>query len=49
MHDEKTSGELLMRWVPVVDERGRTRMETCWVLLGGPVTAPVAASVTHAA
>lgn len=50
MHDEKASGELQMRWVPVVDERGRTRMETCWVLLGAALPATVPApQVTHAA
>lgn len=53
MHDTQMSGELQMRWIPVVDERGRTRMETRWVL-GSQVAAPDAAldttpRVTHAA
>lgn len=30
---EMTRRTPVMRWVPVTDERGRTRMEARWVLL----------------
>ena len=31
MKESKVSGELTMRWVPVVDAHGRTHMEAVWV------------------
>lgn len=30
--------QLEMRWVPVTDERGRTRMEAVWIEIGAPAT-----------
>jgi hypothetical protein len=42
MKESKVSAELTMRWVPVVDARGRTRMEAVWVT-------PRAMQTTHAA
>jgi hypothetical protein len=40
---------LEMRWLPVLDDSGRTRMEAVWVTV--PVVAPSAQehAVTHAA
>ena len=29
--DSKVASKLVLRWFPVVDERGRTRMESLWV------------------
>lgn len=34
MDDSQTTSRLEMRWVPVTDERGRTRMEACWITVG---------------
>ncbi len=31
MSDSKVASKLELRWFPVVDERGRTRMEALWV------------------
>ncbi len=42
-----TSGRLEMRWLPVVDAAGRTRMEATWVAV--PTSAPRELSGTHAA
>lgn len=36
MPESKVSSELVMRWVPVVDGRGRTHMEAVWVTVGEP-------------
>jgi len=46
---ESTPQERLeMRWLPVLDQSGRTRMEATWVSV--PTTAaPTQPSVTHAA
>jgi hypothetical protein len=45
MSDAKMANRLELRWLPVVDERGRTRMEAQWI----DVTRPVEPRVTHAA
>ena len=43
----KTTAERLeMRWMPVVDPSGRTRMEATWVTVPA---VPQGAAVTHAA
>lgn len=48
MQESKVSKELTMRWVPVVDSLGRTRMEIRWNVAEGSVAAsPI--TVTHAA
>lgn len=39
---------LEMRWLPVADESGRTRMEATWVLVPAATSAQQPA-VTHAA
>jgi hypothetical protein len=45
MSDSKVTGRLAAHWVPVVDARGRTRMEMQWVDLSArPIQ-----HVTHAA
>lgn len=38
MNDDRRS-PLEMRWVPVTDEHGRTRMETLWILTDEPIDA----------
>jgi hypothetical protein len=38
---------LEMRWLPVIDAAGRTRMEATWVAV--PVSAPAQPAVSHAA
>jgi hypothetical protein len=40
---------LEMRWLPVLDDSGRTRMEASWVLVPAAQAAPAAPHVTHAA
>jgi hypothetical protein len=45
MHDLQMTGAgqaapLEMRWVPVTDERGRTRMEVVWIEAGAALAAP---------
>ncbi|MDQ4052618.1 MAG: hypothetical protein M3237_07940 [Actinomycetota bacterium] len=45
MPDPKTAIRLELRWRPVVDQRGRSHMEACWV----DMSAPVRPRVTHAA
>lgn len=30
-----SDGRLELRWLPVTDENGRTRMEACWITVGG--------------
>jgi hypothetical protein len=37
------TNELVCRWLPVIDESGRTRMEACWVLPAVAVAAADAA------
>ncbi len=34
MSDSKVASRLELRWFPVVDERGRTRMQALWVDAG---------------
>ena len=43
MIDDYRQQQLEMRWLPVTDERGRTRMEAVWI------RPDVHASATHAA
>ncbi|HRD63187.1 hypothetical protein [uncultured Nocardioides sp.] len=46
--DSITETERLeMRWLPVIDGAGRTRMEATWIAV--PTSAPAASVVTHAA
>ncbi len=45
MSDTKMANKLELRWLPVVDERGRTRMEAQWV----DTAESVKPGVTHAA
>jgi hypothetical protein len=48
MKESTQAEQLVMRWLPVADVNGRTRMEAVWICV--PVGANVAAhSVTHAA
>lgn len=48
MYDSQVSDQqLVMRWIPVVDPSGRTRMESCWISTAQ--ASPVPAGVTHAA
>ena len=46
--NEPTDKRLEMRWLPVVDAAGRTRMEASWMLVPITVPAPQPA-VTYAA
>ena len=46
MHDSRTD-QLQMRWLPVTDAAGRTRLEATWVAAPSGAAAPSA--VTHAA
>jgi hypothetical protein len=43
--DTKMTATLELRWRPVVDQRGRVRMEACWV----DASEPARPRVTHAA
>ena len=45
MSNSKMANQLELRWVPVVDERGRTRMQAHWV----DAAESVKPRVTHAA
>jgi len=45
MMESAMSERLEMRWVPVVDASGRTRMEASWI----PVSSVGAQSAAHAA
>jgi hypothetical protein len=45
--NETQSERLEMRWLPVLDAAGRTRMEATWVAV--PAAAAEHATVTHAA
>ena len=47
MSDKQLDNQLVMRWIPVVDPSGRTRMESCWI--SAAQAAPVQVSITHAA
>ena len=38
---------LVMRWIPVRDSRGRTVMESCWVLASKVALATAAPETTH--
>jgi hypothetical protein len=42
-----TSERLEMRWLPVLDSSGRTRMEASWVAV--PAAEPAQPTATHAA
>jgi hypothetical protein len=37
MRESLTSSGLTIRWVPVVDARGRTHMEARWTSASGPI------------
>ena len=41
------SPQLVMRWIPVVDPSGRTRMESCWI--PAAAAAPAHVGQHHAA
>lgn len=45
MPDSQVASKLELRWFPVVDERGRTRMRALWV----DVAEVTSRRVTHAA
>jgi hypothetical protein len=45
--NETTAERLEMRWLPVLDPSGRTRMEATWVVVGA--VAPAQPAATHAA
>jgi hypothetical protein len=48
MYDSQTSDtQLVMRWIPVVDPSGRTRMESCWI--SATQAAPAQVGIDHAA
>ena len=47
MKESTTFERLEMRWLPVVDVAGRTRMEATWVAV--PAAAPREPAATHAA
>lgn len=42
-----STGSLSMRWIPVADASGRTRLEAVWITETAPAQLPAAAS--HAA
>jgi hypothetical protein len=46
--DETQAERLEMRWLPVIDASGRTRMEATWVTVP-TAAAPTEPAVTHAA
>jgi hypothetical protein len=48
MNNADRRGGLEMRWLPVVDASGHTRMEATWVQVGTP-QATARPTVTHAA
>lgn len=43
MTNTEMSSRLEMRWVPVTDTNGRTRMEAVWIEVGRPAIAHAAA------
>lgn len=48
MNDSQVSNpELVMRWIPVVDQSGRTHMESCWI--SASQAAPAQVDASHAA
>ncbi len=46
MRESRMTERLTMRWVPVVDDRGRTHMEARWE--SSETAAPARPSTTHA-
>jgi len=46
MNNARSDERLEMRWLPVADALGRTRMEASWVAVS---TAPLSVPVPHAA
>jgi hypothetical protein len=38
MNGNKVTGKLELRWLPVVDRRGRKHMEAHWVEVSAPAT-----------
>jgi len=46
--NETKAERLEMRWLPVIDASGRTRMEATWVAVP-TAAAPTQSAVTHAA
>ena len=49
MNETKRADQLEMRWLPVVDASGRTRMEASWVLVPAAAAPEPAHATTHAA
>ena len=48
MNESTLNDRLEMRWLPVLDAAGRTRMEATWVAVP-TAAAPTAPAITHAA
>jgi hypothetical protein len=46
--NEPQADRLEMRWLPVIDDAGRTRMEASWVVVPA-AQVPARPTVTHAA
>lgn len=49
MMESGTSERLEMRWLPVIDATGRTRMEASWIPVLSTGTAAQRPPITHAA
>jgi hypothetical protein len=50
MHESQIADQqLVMRWIPVVDASGRTRMESCWISAAQAASASPAVQIHHAA
>ncbi len=49
MYDSPTTDALTMRWIPVVDGNGRTRLEARWTCPTQAVSAAPTMLVSHAA
>ena len=49
MMESTANGRLEMRWLPVIDAAGRTRMEASWIPAATPADAVEPPAVTHAA
>lgn len=51
MYDEQMAdrARLEMRWLPVTDDHGDTRMQSVWVQAGATSSAPAMPRVHHAA
>lgn len=47
--NEMQAERLEMRWLPVIDASGHTRMEATWVLVPAAGAPELAHTVTHAA